>query len=89
MSDLTPSEPAPTQTATPIPDECPTEEYIHPGSKDIWLIVYVSLALGVVSFLAFCVGHPQPCRFEDPDELTLCSFGAHDGRPCIRRGSVA
>ncbi|PKS06319.1 hypothetical protein jhhlp_007067 [Lomentospora prolificans] len=59
MSDLTPSEPAPTQTATPIPDECPTEEYIHPGSKDIWLIVYVSLALGVVSFLAFCFWRPR------------------------------
>lgn len=55
MSDPASSEPAPTSTQSLIPTECPTEEFLYPGSKDILLIVYVSLALGISSFLCFCV----------------------------------
>ena len=42
-------------TESPIPPECGGEQFIHPGSENILLIVYVSLALGIASFFTFCV----------------------------------
>lgn len=44
-----------TPTETSTPEECGGEQYIHPGSENILLIVYASLALGIVSFFTFCV----------------------------------
>jgi calcium permeable stress-gated cation channel len=40
-------------------DECDGERFAHPGSANIFFIVCVSLALGVVSFFAFCFWRPR------------------------------
>lgn len=42
-------------TESPVPPECGGEQFIHPGSENILLIVYASLALGIASFFTFCV----------------------------------
>lgn len=49
-----------TPTETFNPEECGGEQYIHPGSENILLIVYASLALGIVSFFTFCVRSVVP-----------------------------
>ncbi|SPN96672.1 uncharacterized protein DNG_00193 [Cephalotrichum gorgonifer] len=46
----------PTETSVP---ECGGEQYLHPGSEDIMLIVYTSGALGIVSFFSFCFWRPR------------------------------
>lgn len=47
-------------TESPEP-KCDGEQYIHPGSENILLIVYASLALGIASFFGFCVRRLDPC----------------------------
>lgn len=42
-------------TDSPDPPKCDGEQFIHPGSENILLIVYASLALGIASFFSFCV----------------------------------
>ena len=49
-----------TPTESSKPEECGGEQYIHPGSENILLIVYASLALGIASFFTFCVRAPEP-----------------------------
>lgn len=55
-----------TPTEPPGPEECGGEQYIHPGSENILLIVYASLALGIVSFFTFCVRSPEPASTPFP-----------------------
>ena len=47
-------------TETPDLPDCGGEQFIHPGSENILLIVYVSLALGITSFFSFCVRRIAP-----------------------------
>lgn len=67
-----------TPTETSAPEECGGEQYIHPGSENILLIVYASLALGIVSFFTFCVRLPPPLTYpRNPIrhlQLTDCSL---------------
>ena len=50
-------------TESSLPPDCGGERYIYPGSENILLIVYVSLALGIVSFFSFCVRRIYPVPF--------------------------
>jgi hypothetical protein len=79
----------PTESA--VPEECGGEQFIHPGSENILLIVYVSIALGVVSFFTFCVRRVElPALILETRQLTtsLHSSGARDGNRCMRRESA-
>ena len=43
----------------PGDDDCPGDGYVAPGNKDIQVQLVISLGLGVVAFLAFCLMRPR------------------------------
>lgn len=46
-----------------VNDTCDGNEAVRPGTKDIYVQLVISLALGLSAFVAFCV-RPKPNAFE-------------------------
>ncbi|KAH9888287.1 hypothetical protein F4778DRAFT_755813 [Xylariomycetidae sp. FL2044] len=42
-----------------LPDECKGEHYVGPGSKDIYVQLVISFALGLSAFIGFCFLRPR------------------------------
>lgn len=61
------------------------DEFVQPGEKDTYVQLFISLALGLSAFTAFCVSpnrdQPGSLRLLDAESYPTRSY-VHDGSHC-------